>query len=351
MALASHRSKEVKYLYEKPNFPAVPTLPEPYAGTEPYAFISYSHNDKQQVHLIMHQMYLRGVRFWYDKGIEKGDEWRRVIYQQVEGCRAFVSFISKASLDSRWCCKEIERAYDNKKPIIFIFLEDCKPDEEINGYLADNQGYPDFYKSSDDRETFFSSFLRAQCIRDCIGPVPENRHEGTSIVFSLVEGIHAILAFDLMKFKYPDKLAETITSVLRKQEDLANLCDETVSARTELLHPEAFNSIRVGEHIAVGYNLGRIISVAVDTPLPESDPAARKEYFRDFCDVLDALFLALHKNGVTVLHVFYRGPLAPFALFSQQAERQGIRVYHYGKYTIEATAETRYYLIGRQAAE
>ena len=49
--------------------------PKAYQGAEPHVFISYSHKDDAIVYPIIEQLQQRGLRLWYDEGIEVGSHW------------------------------------------------------------------------------------------------------------------------------------------------------------------------------------------------------------------------------------------------------------------------------------
>ena len=51
----------------------------PYAGHEPYIFLSYAHADAPAVMAIAARLEAAGLRVWYDGGIEVGSEWPEYI--------------------------------------------------------------------------------------------------------------------------------------------------------------------------------------------------------------------------------------------------------------------------------
>jgi hypothetical protein len=48
-----------------------------YKGSEPYIFVSYSHNDSDEVMKDIAWMIEKGYRVWYDEGIEFGQDFPR----------------------------------------------------------------------------------------------------------------------------------------------------------------------------------------------------------------------------------------------------------------------------------
>ena len=100
--------------------------PKAYKGTEPYIFISYAHADSERVFPIVSALQERGYRVWYDAGIEAGTEWPEYIAEHLDGCSAFLAFISEASMNSHNCRREINFAIELRKEPMVIYLEDVK---------------------------------------------------------------------------------------------------------------------------------------------------------------------------------------------------------------------------------
>ena len=73
---------------------SVPSLPKPktfvpgrgpkaYEGAEPYCFVSYAHINSDRVYPIVEQLMQRGIRLWYDDGIEAGSDFREFIAEKI----------------------------------------------------------------------------------------------------------------------------------------------------------------------------------------------------------------------------------------------------------------------------
>ncbi len=107
----------VKSLKNKVTFAA-------YEGDEPYIFVSYSHADTDAVYRIMNRLDREKFRIWFDDTMEVGEDFRDELKVKIERCAAFVLFVSKASMDSKYCGMEIITAYKNNKKIYPIYLED-----------------------------------------------------------------------------------------------------------------------------------------------------------------------------------------------------------------------------------
>ena len=97
---------------------------EPYRGTEPYVFISYSHRDTAIVFPELRRLRDLGVRAWYDEGIEPGsDEWTEVIAAALKGAVAMLYYVTPRSVASKHCRREFQYADTHGKAIFPVFLE------------------------------------------------------------------------------------------------------------------------------------------------------------------------------------------------------------------------------------
>lgn len=109
--------KTNKTVIEKTNF-------EPYEGTEPYLFISYSHYNSEEVYRILNRLNREKFRVWFDDTMEIGEDFRDELRIKIENCSAFIIFISNASMASKYCGMEIITAYKNNKRIYPIYVEE-----------------------------------------------------------------------------------------------------------------------------------------------------------------------------------------------------------------------------------
>lgn len=104
-----------------------------YEGQEPYVFISYSHKDTAKVRPILQKLEDSKFRYWYDDNMETGSDFREELRIKIEKCSAVVLFVSKASMESKFCGMEIITAFKNNKKIHPIYLQD---DVEIPAAFA-----------------------------------------------------------------------------------------------------------------------------------------------------------------------------------------------------------------------
>lgn len=95
-----------------------------YEGGNPYIFISYSHADTKAIRPILERLALENYRFWYDDTMEIGEDFREELRTKIERCSAFMLFISKSSMASKYCGMEIITAYKNNKKIYPVYLDE-----------------------------------------------------------------------------------------------------------------------------------------------------------------------------------------------------------------------------------
>ena len=89
----------------------------------PDVFISYSHKDSVYAHRLADELRRRGVDAWIDERIDYGDQWPRVIQNNLTASRAFILVMSTNSFDSMWVQNDVSYAQANNKPIYPLLLE------------------------------------------------------------------------------------------------------------------------------------------------------------------------------------------------------------------------------------
>lgn len=110
--------------------------PTAYKGNDPYIFVSYCHRDDTRVWPMIEGLQKRGMRVWYDAGIEWGNHWDEVIFEHLSGCACVVAFVTRDFLQSENCMDEISYAKDEKKGPFLIFLDDL----ELTGMMKYRYG-------------------------------------------------------------------------------------------------------------------------------------------------------------------------------------------------------------------
>jgi hypothetical protein len=95
-------------------------------------FISYSHKDKLFVDHLAIQLVRRNVNIWLDRWeLSVGDSLVEKVQEAVDGASALLVILSKASVASEWCKKELSagllRELEEKRVVVMpVMLEDCE---------------------------------------------------------------------------------------------------------------------------------------------------------------------------------------------------------------------------------
>lgn len=142
----------------------------PYEGHEPYIFVSYSHQNKEQVYRVIEALQNAGFRVWFDEGIRPGDEWNTVIAEHIEKCSAVVPFISRDFVASTFCTREVTFAsIDCQKPFISVILDET----EIPSGLRMNLSIYQMIQLSQyvTLDGFVNDLRSADAIKTCMGTV------------------------------------------------------------------------------------------------------------------------------------------------------------------------------------
>ena len=119
----SRSSKEPKPA--QPNAAALDTngALEPYAGTESFIFVSYKRDDFPRIRDALERVRDAGYHLWYDKGIPGGADWDALIEEKLKGCSMMLFFVSRGSVDSKYCRREVKYVDQLGKPILSVKLE------------------------------------------------------------------------------------------------------------------------------------------------------------------------------------------------------------------------------------
>jgi len=83
-----------------------------------YIFVCYSHDDRDTVLEQIRWLKSQGFSVWFDEAIEAGSRWSDDLARAVEGCAAFLYFVSPRSVSSRHCLDEVHFALECSRPIV-----------------------------------------------------------------------------------------------------------------------------------------------------------------------------------------------------------------------------------------
>ncbi len=139
-----------------------------YNGTEKYIFVSYAHKDNAVALPIIEGMISRGMRVWYDGGIEVGTDWAEFIEDRVLGCECLILLLSHASVESVNCREEFALARETGKSILICYIEDLKPSDLKHGLRLRVPTYQCMFLSRyADVDTFLDAVCRARILEGC----------------------------------------------------------------------------------------------------------------------------------------------------------------------------------------
>ncbi|MEM6537342.1 MAG: tetratricopeptide repeat protein [Pseudomonadota bacterium] len=122
-----------------------------YKGDKPYIFVSYAHANADSVYPLMTALHERGVRIWYDEGIEPGSKWRDELSSAIENADKVLFLASKRSVTSPNCEREIDFALSLGVPVRVAYIEKVELPRALSFSLGSHQAVS---ASHYDSETF-----------------------------------------------------------------------------------------------------------------------------------------------------------------------------------------------------
>ena len=138
----------------------------PYEGSDPYVFVSYSHNNKQEVCDVIAQLQKDGYRVWYDEGVKPGAKWSKNVADHLQNCSFFIAMLSGEYLASSNCLDELEFARDAEIPRTLVYLTRTPLPPELK--LRHNRNFAvQKYRMSE--HEFFNKLYTAEGLTPCRG--------------------------------------------------------------------------------------------------------------------------------------------------------------------------------------
>jgi hypothetical protein len=108
------------------------SIPFPaYEGDNPYVFVCYAHSEAKTVYGDLLALNDHGINLWYDEGIPAGKPWRAEIAGAIQNATRLLFFISKSSLASAHCLREVDYALDHDIDIVPVYLDDAQLPGEL----------------------------------------------------------------------------------------------------------------------------------------------------------------------------------------------------------------------------
>ena len=93
------------------------------ARTTVSVFVCYAHDDESRVYPLIEWLSGEGIDVWYDKGIEAGSLWRHEIAEALARSTHVLFLVSRASVSSPHCDREVQYAVDHEKRLIPVYLD------------------------------------------------------------------------------------------------------------------------------------------------------------------------------------------------------------------------------------
>jgi WD40 repeat protein len=123
-------------------------------------FISYSRKDIAFARILNDMLKSKGLKSWIDwKDIPITAEWFKEVCAAIESANAFMFIISKTSIKSDTCKKEIDHAIKNNKRLIPIVLHDVDP-KTMRKEVAD-LNWVFFREGQDNYQKSFDALIKA----------------------------------------------------------------------------------------------------------------------------------------------------------------------------------------------
>jgi hypothetical protein len=104
------------------------------------AFISHAKADQKRAHEIAASLEERGLKCWIaPRDVQPGQSYGDEIIRGIEKSRSFILILSKASNESPFVAREVERAVSKRKPIFPIRVEDVVPSSSLELFISSTQ--------------------------------------------------------------------------------------------------------------------------------------------------------------------------------------------------------------------
>ena len=104
------------------------------------AFISHAKADEKKARAIAEGLESRGFKCWIaPRDVRAGRSYGDEIIRGIESTRSFVLVLSKASNDSAFVAREVERAVSKKKPIFAVRIANVEPAPSLELFISGTQ--------------------------------------------------------------------------------------------------------------------------------------------------------------------------------------------------------------------
>lgn len=140
----------------------------PKVHKEDYYFVSYSHKDYKKVMKDILLLEDAGINIWYDSDMHIGENWEDIanMYISKFQCKGIIFYLSKNSILSKACNKEVEYVLENDKQFFSINISenaqypksglDMLLDLKAEGFDVDEELIENFEKAFSNKVLYLS---------------------------------------------------------------------------------------------------------------------------------------------------------------------------------------------------
>jgi TIR domain len=119
----------------------VPLAGDDTKQSELSAFISHAKADEKKAGAIAKALEAKGFKCWIaPRDVKPGRSYGDEIIRGIESARSSVLVLSKASNDSAFVAREVERAVSKKKPIFAVRVADVQPGPALELFISARSG-------------------------------------------------------------------------------------------------------------------------------------------------------------------------------------------------------------------
>ena len=102
-----------------------------------YLFVSYSHKFSNTVYEDIWFFHDQGIRYWYDFGIEPGENWQKIVAPKLKNSAVALVYIDDTFFFSDSIEKEVRFIKENNIPFIPVFKEGTYRSAKGKAYCTD----------------------------------------------------------------------------------------------------------------------------------------------------------------------------------------------------------------------
>ncbi len=114
-------------------------MPRPYQGDDPYTFVSYARDDRDQMLAVVQELTELGFRIWWDEEIIGGAEWKPYLQERIRRSEHLLLFISLRSMASEAVQQELQIAEELHKPLLSVRLDWSELNPAIKSFVSKYQ--------------------------------------------------------------------------------------------------------------------------------------------------------------------------------------------------------------------